>query len=262
MSDLDKPGGLLQGALEAAGNVDRALEHRPERREVYRIAAWVSVATSCVAVAVAISVAVLASEQVSTIRAEQKAAEMATSKANEENRARAEAALTEARKANEELQRRGQPPVPLPSDQQPGSAVVAAAAAQVLAALPAHTRSPTADEVGRAVGSYLAANPPGATAQQVASAVADYLRANPPAPGSPGEPGSTGPAGEAGPQGNPGPAPTEGDIVTAFEKAVTENPSLLCGGRGTMTLVRGIARLSGEPIDAWLCIPASRNAGR
>lgn len=259
----DPDQGLIQGALDAASNLDAALNHRPVRREVYRIAAWVSAVISCVAVAVAVTVAVLAAEQLSDLKAEQKASQVAAEQASRESRERAEAALTEARKANEELQRRGQPPVPLPSNQQLDQALVAAASAQVLAALPAHTRQPTADEVGRAVGVYLASNPPGPTAQQVASAVAAYLREAPPSPGSPGAEGQPGPSGPAGPpgekgaQGEPGPAPTEEQIVAAFEKAATENPSLLCGGKGSMTLVRGIARLSGGPVDAWLCVPAT-----
>lgn len=248
--------------LAAASTLGRSMDRKADRGEVYKIALAAALVVSMVMGGVAIFIATVAARDASAVSAAQVAAEAAQRKANDENRQRAEQAYQVAIQVNQELQRRGQPPVPVPppSANSDGT-VIAAAAARVLASLPPQVgRAPTAEELGRAVANYLSANPPGPSASQISAAVANYLRDSPPAPGATGPAGpkgDSGPKGDQGPEGKPGPPPTQSEIIAAFESAVAANPSLLCGGKGQFTLVKGLVRLDGQPIDGWLCIPPS-----
>lgn len=176
-------------------------------------------------------------------------------------------ASASADKANQLLASRGQPPVVIPpvgqSEQTDSEVLVAAAAAQVLASLPAPQRGPagtsgapgvagvaaTAEQVATALAAYLAEHPPGPSPTQIATAVAAYLIANPPGPA--GLPGAPGPAGPTGVPGPPGPPPTPDQITDAFRAEVQRDPGVLCplGGRFRPATVI----TDSGPVPAWLC---------
>lgn len=252
----------LSIGLAAASTLGRSMDRKADRGDVYKIALVCAFAVSLLMGGFAIFVATGAAQEAGRVSVAQEA----NRKTSEESRQRAEQAYAVATQVNQELQRRGQAPIPIPppSENSDGT-LIAAAAARVLAMLPPQAgRPPTAEEIGRAVANYLAANPPGPTAAQISGTVATYLRDNPPAPGTVGprgEKGDAGDKGEPGADGAPGPAPTQAEIIAAFETAAAANPSLLCGGKGQFTLVKGLVRLDGQPIDGWLCIPPGTASG-
>lgn len=256
----------------ATKSVGETLGRKADRPDVWKIAGVVGVFAAAVAICVSVPAAISASHT----QAQAAAAEVAANA----GRARAEEAYTAAALANEELKRRGQPPVPVPrpSEDNTPETLVAAATARVLASLPeARTYSPEELrlELGRAVAAYFVANPPSVSAEVIADRVARYLQANPlpqPEPGrdgangedgKPGADGQPGAKGDKGDKGDPAPPPTAAEIMSAVNQAVADNPSLLCAGRGTFTLVRGVLTAPdpnqpGQTVarDIWTCEPA------
>jgi hypothetical protein len=184
-----------------------------------------------------------------------------------------EAAAVQAKpagdRANEELQARGQQPVPIP---EPGTGadldvIIQTATARVLASLP-DTR-PTDGQVGAAVARYLADHPAGPTLAQVSRALADYLAANPPPAPSPGPAGPSGapgapcdptvipecrgPQGDQGPRGEDAPPPTAEEIQAAVADYIRANPDALCPLGGRFALAR-VQLAGGGSADAWTCV--------
>jgi hypothetical protein len=263
----------LSVGLAATRTVGGALSRKADRTDVWKI-----VTIGClVAAAIAIAVSVPAAISASSTRA----VALAAQEAGNESRQRAEQAYAAAQLANEELKRRGQEPVALPSPSE-GNApetLVAAATARVLASLP--QGSPyDAQALGRAVASYFLANPVTVPPELVSSRVADYLQRNPPPAGEDGSDGEdgvdgadgkdgtngvdgkNGEPGVKGDKGDAGPPPTGAEIMAAFNQAAQDNPSLLCAGKGSFTLVRGVlTRPNPEnpaeqiPQDIWTCVP-------
>lgn len=258
----------------AAKAVGETLSRKADRPDVWKIAGVAAMISAAVAIAISVPAAISASHTQATA-----AAADATAR---EGRARAEEAYAAASLANEELKRRGQPPIPLPvpTDQTVPETLVAAATARVLASLP-ESGAYSAQTVGQAVAAYFVANPPTVPAELIANRVADYLRANPPVvptpepgadgedgrdgePGVPGQKGDQGERGEKGDPGVPGQTPTAAEIMAAVNQAVADNPSLLCAGKGTFTLVRGVLtapdpQQPGQTVarDIWTCEPTS-----
>lgn len=258
--------------VAAAKSVGETLGRKADRPDVWRISGVAGAFAAALAIAISVPAAISASHTQATA-----AAADATAR---EGRARAEDAYAAASLANEELKRRGQPPIPLPAptDQTVPETLVAAATARVLASLP-ESGGASAQTVGQAVAAYFVANPPSVPAELIANRVADYLRANPPAvptpaPGAdgedgrdgedgvPGQKGDQGERGEKGDPGVPGQTPTAAEIMAAVNQAVADNPSLLCAGKGTFTLVRGVLTAPdpeqpGQTVarDIWTCEP-------
>jgi hypothetical protein len=254
---------LVAGAA-AAQTVGQSLSRKAERPDVWRIA----IVVTAFGVALSVAVAVPAAQQAARANAVAAAAQ----KSADDTRQRTEEAFAAATLANEELQRRGQQPVPLPAanEDNPQDALVAAATARVLASLPQPSRF-TEEDFKAAYNAYLMAHPPTVAPELVAQMVAAYLKANPPPPGPSGEPGVTGQKGdqgipgEKGDQGVPGqdaPPVTAAQIMAAFNAAVADNPSLLCAGKGTFTLVKGVLTVPDPAApgavvarDIWTCEP-------
>lgn len=126
-------------------------------------------------------------------------------------------AIQQLRASNDELRARGQAPVASPGPAPSSSdALVAAATARVLAALP---QAPTTAQIGQMIALAVAAQPvPGPTSAQLSTAVAGYLAANPPPAGVQGE------RGDQGPKGDPGPPPTALQINDAVAAYLAANP--------------------------------------
>lgn len=254
----------------ATKSVGETLGRKADRPEVWKIAGVAGAFAAAVAICISVPAAISASHTQATA-----AAASATA---EQGRARAEEAYAAAALANEELKRRGQPPVPVPrpSEENTPETLVAAATARVLASLPDSGRY-TAQDLGQAVAFYFVANPPSIPAELIADRVANYLRVNPvpsPAPGQdgrdgdPGMDGDDGQPGDKGDPGNPGPPPTAAEIMAAVNQAVADNPSLLCAGKGTFVLVRGVLTAPdpnqpGQTVarDIWTCEPAAQPTG-
>lgn len=253
----------------AAKSVGETLSRKADRPDVWKISGVAAAFAAALSIAISVPAAISASHTQATA-----AAADATAR---EGRARAEEAYIAASLANEELKRRGQPPVPLPipTDQTAPETLVAATTARVLAMLPA-SGGATAQQVGQAVAGYFVTNPPTVPAELIAPRVADYLRANTPPAGTPGADGKDGQDGVAGQKGDQGErgdkgdtgtaghTPTAAEIMAAINQAVADNPSLLCAGKGTFTLVRGVLtapdpKQPGQTVarDIWTCEPTT-----
>lgn len=257
----------LSVGLAATRTVGGALSRKADRTDVWKI-----VTIGClVAAAIAIAVSVPAAISASSTRA----VAVAAQQAGNESRQRAEQAYAAAQLANEELKRRGQEPVALPSPSEDNApeTLVAAATARVLASL-SEDSTRDAQALGRAVASYFLANPVTVPPELVSARVADYLQRNPPpagedgvdgtdgADGKDGVDGKNGEPGAKGDKGDPGPPPTGAEIMAAFSQAAQENPSLLCAGKGSFNLVRGVLTRPNPdnpaeqiPQDIWTCVP-------
>lgn len=255
-------------ATAAAQTIGTALSRKADRSDVWKVV----VVAGLLITAVSVGLSALAVSQV----AEQRAEAVAAQKTQTDIKQTADKAYAAAQQANDELTRRGQQPVPVPkpTDASSTDTIVAAAAAKVLASLPPTTSTPpTAASIAAAVAGYFVANPPPqVTPSMVANSVAGYLQANPPPPGPTGTPGpagadgATGAQGPAGPKGDKGDPPTEQDIMTAFNNAALNNPSILCAGKGTFQELDGV-RIddpsnpvpgSHKSITIWTCIPNSK----
>lgn len=245
--------------VAAANTLGEGLSHKADRRDVWKVAAVVA----CLGAALAITVSMAAAYQIVHLQAE-RAAEQAKFTAEQERTRQAIAALEEA---NRDLQARGQQPIPHPPDLEASETLVAAATARVLATLPP-APTPSAQQVGDAVASYMVTHPVGASPTLVAQQVAGYLAANPPPAGpqgekgdagDKGEPGDEGPPGEPGEKGEPGRTPTAEEIVAAFSQAAAQNPDLLCAGKGKFTEVRGFVQVPPDLLPQerafWVCLP-------
>lgn len=239
--------------VAAAESLGEELSHKADRREVTRA----GVVAACAAAALAIIVSLLASYQIVGLEA-QRTAEQARVSAEQE---RTRQAISSLEEANRELRERGQQPVSPPADMQDGEAVVAAAAARVLAALPP-APMPTAQQVVDAVASYLITNPVDVSPSLIATQVSAYLTANPPAQGEKGdqgEPGTPGAEGQKGDPGEPGHTPTAEEIMALFNQTVAQNPDLLCAGKGQFTEVKGFVRVPPDLVPQertfWVCLP-------
>lgn len=242
--------------VAAANSLGEGLSHKASKRDVWRVAVFIS----CLSAALAIGVSSLAAYQVTGLQAE-RTAEQAKASAEQERTRQAIRALEEA---NRDLQARGQQPVSSPPDLQSGEALVAAATARVLATLPP-SPMPTAQQVGDAVASYMVTNPVGIPASLVASQVSAYLGANPPPSGEQGEKGDRGEKGDAGDKGTTGDkgadghTPTPDEILAVFNQAAAQNPDLLCAGKGKFTEVRGFVQVPPELVPQerafWVCLP-------
>lgn len=175
--DVDR---IVETAGEAARHqaaVAREVQSRPSRKETRRVVAWSSLATACVSAGVAIAISLTALHGTAADTAAQQAASAQQSAAAET----AQAAYVEAQKANQQLAQQGKPQVAIvpPADNSNSTAtLISAAAAQVLASLPANVGQPTAAQLGQAITTYIAANPQGPTAGQIAAAVSMYFSAN------------------------------------------------------------------------------------
>jgi len=233
--DVDR---IVETAGDAARHqaaVAREVQSRPSRKETRRVVAWSSLATACVSAGVAIAISLTALHGTAADTAAQQAANAQQQAAAET----AQAAYAEAQKANQQLAQQGKPQVAIvpPADSSNSTAtLISAAAAQVLASLPANVGQPTAAQLGQAISNYIAVNPQGPTAAEIAAAASQYFSANAAlfkgatgdgiasisynAPnltvtltdgtsqtwaiqGSQGEPGPTGPTGPTGPVGPP-----------------------------------------------------------
>lgn len=250
----------------ATQTIGQSLSRKAERPDVWRIV----LAVAALGVALSVGIAVPAAQQAARANAVAAAAQ----KAAEDNRSRAEEAFAAANRANEELKARGQQPVPVPAPREDNApeTLVAAAAARVLASLPETTRF-TDRDIATALAGYFVGHPATVPPESVSAAVAEYLRANPPRPGTSGtdgQPGATGEKGgrgdpgEKGDKGEPGPTPTAAQIMAAFNAALMDNPSLLCAGKGTFTLVKGVLTVPDKQApgavvarDIWTCEPVT-----
>lgn len=222
----------LEDAGDAVQHAEKALDRKPGRREVTKIAVTAAIVISVIMGAVAIGVSTLAISEAARTSADQRAA----AKDAETNRKLAESAYSSAQDANRALQNRGQAPVPLPppGDEDPTDTIVAAATARVLAQLP-DTR-PTAGQLAQAVAEYFILNPVGPTPGQLSSSLAKYFADNPPPPGpagpsgqrgAPGQDGQPGADGQPGKDGVDGRTPTAEDIQREFVAYVQANPEFL-----------------------------------
>lgn len=256
---------LMTGSA-ATQTVGQGLSRKTERAEVWRIALVVTIFGVAVSIGVAVPAALQAARANAVAAAAQKAAE--------DNRTRAEEAFAAANQANEELKARGQQPVPVPAPREDNApeTLVAAATARVLASLPGATRY-TDQDIGTALAAYFVGHPAAVPSEAVAASVASYLAAHPPPAGPIGEPGQTGspgPTGEKGDRGDPGEKgdpgspPTAAQIMAAFNAALLDNPSLLCAGKGTFTLVKGVLTVPDPDApgavvarDIWTCEPVT-----
>jgi hypothetical protein len=255
----------LVGGVAAAQTVGQSLSRKAERPDVWRIA----IVLTLLGVAASVAIAVPAAQQA----ARANAIAVAAQKSADDARQRTGEALAAAALANEELKRRGQQPVPLPPAHQDNSqdALVAAATARVLASLPQPSHF-TEEDFKAAYNAYLVAHPPTVAPELVAQRVNAWLEANPlPGPqGKPGEQGEKGATGEKGEPGVPGqnaPPITTAQIMAAFTAAVADNPSLLCAGKGTFTLVKGVLTVPDPSApgavvarDIWTCEPTGSSS--
>lgn len=260
---------VLTTGLAATQTVGGALSRKADRTDVWKMVVVGALVAAAVAIAVSVPSAISA--------ANTRAVAAAAQQTGNESRERAEQAYAAAQLANEELKRRGQQPVALPSPSEDNApeTLVAAATARVLASLP-EGASYDAQALGRAVASYFLANPVTVPPELVSARVADYLVRNPPpagedgVDGEDGEDGKNGADGKAGadglpgPKGDQGPPPTGAEIMAAFSQAAQENPSLLCAGKGSFTLVRGVLTRPNPdnpaeqiPQDIWTCVPTA-----
>ncbi len=257
----------LSVGLAATRTVGGALSRKADRTDVWKMVTVGGFFAAAVAIAVSVPAAISA--------ANTRAVASAAQQTGNESRQRAEQAYAAAQLANEELKRRGQEPValPAPSEDNAPETLVAAATARVLASLPENSTA-DAQALGRAVASYFLANPVTVPPELVSSRVADYLQRNPPPAGEDGTDGEdgqdgangvdgkNGEPGAKGDKGDPGPPPTGAEIMAAFSQAAQENPSLLCAGKGSFTLVRGVLTRPNPdnpaeqiPQDIWTCVP-------
>ena len=257
----------LSVGLAASRTVGGALSRKADRTDVWKMVTVGGLFAAAVAIAVSVPAAISA--------ANTRAVASAAQQAGNESRQRAEQAYAAAQLANEELKRRGQEPValPAPSEDNAPETLVAAATARVLASL-SEDSTRDAQALGRAVASYFLANPVTVPPELVSARVADYLQSNPPPPGEDGtdgrdgtdgedgEDGKNGDPGAKGDKGDTGPPPTGAEIMAAFSQAAQENPSLLCAGKGSFTLVRGVLTRPNPdnpaeqiPQDIWTCVP-------
>lgn len=251
----------LSVGLAASRTVGGALSRKADRTDVWKMVAVGGLFAAAVAIAVSVPAAISA--------ADTRAVASAAQQTGNESRQRAEQAYAAAQLANEELKRRGQEPValPAPSEDNGPETLVAAATARVLASLP-EGATYDAQALGRAVASYFLANPVTVPPELVSSRVAEYLQRNPPPAGEAGTDGKDGKDGVDGKDGDPGekgdtgPPPTGAEIMAAFSQAAQENPSLLCAGKGSFTLVRGVLTRPNPdnpaeqiPQDIWTCVP-------
>ena len=242
--------------LAAATTIGEGLSRKVDRGEMR----WLAVAAVCLAVAASVTIGIFATSQVIDLRAEQ-AAEHAKTEVEQQ---RTRESIETLKKANEELQRRGQQPVPPPPDLASEDTLVAAATARVLANLPA-VPPPSAEAVGNAVASYMAVNPVRVSPAAIAEQVATYLSVNVPPSGptgekgEPGQPGQPGEKGEKGDPGEPGRTPTVDEIMAVFNQAAAQNPDILCAGKGRFTEVRGFIQVPPSSIPQersfWTCLP-------
>lgn len=269
MTDPDRTNEIRDIAVPAsaaAKTLGQSLSRKADSTEVR----WIVVVACLLTAAVSIGVSTAAMSSSAAANATAAAAERSAM----EGRRQAADAVTAASLANEELKRRGQQPVSIPPqrDDNVPETLVAAATARVLAAMPEGARLDAAS-LGPALAVHFAANPIRVPPDLVAAFVASFLRDNPPAsgptgetgqPGQPGTPGKDGADGQPGAKGDKGDTPTAAEIMTAFNTAVAENPSLLCAGKGTFVLVKGVLTVPdpkqpGQQTlrDIWTCEPTS-----
>jgi hypothetical protein len=252
--DENDPIELLREAVHE--ETAAAVEHTAQataRRSAGRWVPWMVAGSVLVSLLVSSSVAVAVYQLYG--RQDQVAASVL------EARRLAEIAADEGRAANEELARRGQPqvPIPDPKDGDVGT-LVAAATAQVLATLP---ERPTAEQMAAAISQYVAARPGafGPSPQQIGDAVASHLAANPPPPGETGRPGVDGVDGRPGADGEPGRdgvdgrTPTTEEIRAALADYLRDNPDVLCPRGGQFAQLR-VQLSDGGTADTWQCVVA------
>ena len=209
--------------------------------------------------------AALTSYTVFTLVGRQDATEAAVSALRQQ----AETSKASGDAANQQLEKRGQTPVPIPN---PGTAddmqvIVAAATAKVLASLP--DLHPTAGQLGQAIAQYVAANPItplGPTPTQIAASLAGYLATNPIPPGptgpsgaqgEPGKDGKQGEKGDKGDKGDQGDPPTEAQIQQAFSDYIRDNPDALCVNGGSFSQIRVPLADGHGSADIWTCVIAT-----
>jgi hypothetical protein len=158
--------------------------------------------------------------------------------------------------ANKKLIAQGLPPIPGPTDAQPGTPQqaqlsVAAATASTLAAIPKDSlASPSAASLAQAVADYMQAHPAGVDPSLIIGAVADYFAANQDSLRGPA--GADGADGVPGPSGPAGPPPTAEQIQVAFRDEIANNPQLLCPVGGTYS-GRTVALANGGSTQQFGC---------
>jgi hypothetical protein len=262
MSD-EQPDDLL-----AEGIAKLSKEFRGEAKTEFLHRTWPKIVVAIAALSLVFSVG--GALVVTTLWGRQNATDAAVTAL----RAQAEQFAAQGAAANQQLEQRGQAPVPIPA---PGSTddmqvIVAAATAKVLASLP--DLHPTAAQLGQAVAQFLAQNPVTVSSQQLAESLAGYFAVHPipsgptgpsgppgpsGTPGAPGETGQQGPPGEQGPEGDkgdPGPPPTEAQIQAAFEDYIATHPDALCPQGGSFAEIR-VALADGGSADTWTCLVAT-----
>jgi peptidoglycan DL-endopeptidase CwlO len=175
--DVDRIVETASKAAQHQAAVAREVQSRPSRKETRRIAAWSSAAFALAGIAISIIISLLALHGTAANTAQYLAGQAADRAAQ----ATAQAAYTAAQQANQQLASQGKPQVPVPapaSNSNSTATLISAAAAQVLASLPANVGQPTAAQLGQAISNYIAINPQGPTAAQIAASVSQYFSAN------------------------------------------------------------------------------------
>jgi hypothetical protein len=252
---------VLEGQ-EATVHAEQALDSKPGRPEVTRIALRAAFAVVAIGMALTLVIALFALNS-----AAKSAAAFETSQRDfKSNEKLAQQAFDTARQANEALSARGQTPVPIPAPDgnDPSDTIVAAATARVLASLP--REGVTAEKLGQGIAAYMLANPPApgsATPGQISESLAGYLATNPPPSGKQGEPGTDGANGQDGKDGadgKDGRTPTPQDIQDQFVAFIQANPtflaSQLCFGR-TFENAKDLVAGDGSLITMYGCVVSS-----
>lgn len=261
--DLDKVTEQAQEALSAQSQLTQeAIEQvrrQPTRQDVTRAAnsarGWAVVA-ACIAAALAIAVSVLAVRTTAQTAATEQARELVASQEHAADALTAQAAYTAAQQANQQLAAQGKPQVAVPTPQQGDSTntLVSAAAAQVLASLPANIGQPTAQQLGAAIASYIAANPQGPTAAEIASSVSTYFAAN--ATAFKGATGDTG-TGVTSVHYDT----NTGDLTITLSDGTTSGPFHIQGAQGD-TGATGPAPGGWSNADGSTCMPTATPVGQ
>lgn len=181
IDDLVKRAKNLTSAQTQVTNEALAkVRNQPSRREINRRTWRIVAVASFVTAGVAIGVSLFAVHETASETSARVAHDAAASAQVAADQSTAQAAYTQAQAANEQLKAQGKPqvPIPVPTQGDTTNTLVSAAAAQVLASLPANIGQPTAQALGAAIANYIAANPQGPTAAQIAAQVSTYFAAN------------------------------------------------------------------------------------
>jgi hypothetical protein len=246
MNPVDRSRQIARETRSAAEILSAAVPREARRQSAdvtWRIAVFGVLLALVVSGGLGFAAVFIARSAASAVVSEQIAREADAAQAKTQQ-ATTDQAIQQLSDSNAQLQARGQAPVAPPANTASSSdALVAAATARVLAALPTQ---PTTAEIGQMIALAVAAQPvPGPTSTQLSSAVASYLAAHPAPAGAPGQPGDTGAKGDTGPQGDRGPGPTADEIQAAVTAYLQANPP-----------PKGETGPAGQPPAGWTYVDA------